>query len=72
MHVDLWSPGLHEDADGNTWYLMNSMCDITKVVVSLPTTDIIAAHLAQPFIADVVLSFGMCSELLDAGRVVTG
>ena len=73
MHVDLWSPGLHEDADGNKGYLMNSMCDITQFVVSSPTTDITAAHLAQLFMADVVLTFGMCSVVvIDDGSSFKG
>ena len=64
MHVDLWSPGLHEDTDGNKGYLMKSMCDITQFLVSSPTTDIADAHLAQLFMADVVLSLGICSVVV--------
>ena len=64
MHVDLWAPGLQEDTDGNKGYLMNSMCDISQFIISSPTTDITAAHLAQLFMADVILSFGMCSVVV--------
>ena len=64
MHVDLWAPGQIEDTDDNKGYLMNSMCDISQFVVSSATTDITAAHLAQLFIMDVILSFGMCSVVV--------
>ena len=64
MHVDLWSPGVNEDMDGNKGYLMNSMCDITQFIVSSPTVDITAANLAQMFCADVIFSFGMCSVVV--------
>ena len=43
---------------------MNSVCDISQFVVSSATTDIAAAHLAQLFMKDVVLSFGMCSVVV--------
>ena len=64
MHVDLWHPGVNENMDGNKGYLMNSMCDITQFIVSSPTVDITAAHLAQLFCADVIFSFGMCSVVV--------
>ena len=64
MHMDLWVPGHQEDTDRNKEYLMNSMCDISQFVISSPTTDITAAHLTQLFVADVVLSFGMCSVVV--------
>ena len=68
MYVDLWSPRQQEDDDGNKGYLMNLMCDISQFVVSLATTDITAAHLAQLFMKDVVLSLGMCSvAVIDDG-----
>lgn len=60
MHVDLWALGLQEDKDGNKGYLMNSMCNISQFVVSSATMDITTANLAQLFMKDVVLSFGMC------------
>ena len=43
---------------------MNSMCDISQFVISSPMTNINAAHLANFFMADVVLSFGMCSVVV--------
>ena len=64
MHVDLWAPGQIEDTAGDKGYLMNSMCDISQFVVSSATTDITAANLAQLFMKDVVLSFGMCSVVV--------
>ena len=51
--MDFWSPGHIEADKGNKGYLLNSMCDITTFVVSSPASDIIAAHLAQLFMADV-------------------
>ena len=64
MHVDLWSPGSNTNDNGDKGYLMNSMCDITQFLVSSPTNDITAANLAKLFMADVVLSFGMCSVVV--------
>ena len=64
MYVDLWSPGVNEDMDVNKGYLMNSMYDITQFIVSSPTFDITAAHLAQFFCVDVIFSFGMCSVVV--------
>ena len=64
MHVDLWSPGLNEDSNGNKGYILNSMCDIAQFVISSPTIDIKAASLAQLFMSDVVLTFGACSVVV--------
>ena len=64
MHADLWAPGQHEDDDGNEGYLMNSMCDISQFVISSPTTNITAAHLAKLFMVEFVLSFDMCSVMV--------
>ena len=40
---------------------MNIMCDLTQFIVSSPTQDIDAASLAQLFMSDVIITFGMCS-----------
>lgn len=64
MHVDLWSPGATLDTYGNTSYLMNSMCDITQFVISSPIVEIEAASLANIFVADVIMKFGMYSVVV--------
>ena len=61
IHVDLWLPGLTENSNGNKLYLMNCMCNLTQFVISSVTTSIDDGTLAQIFMADVVLSFGVCS-----------
>ena len=60
IHVDLWSLGLIEDNYGKKGYLINSMYDVTQFIASSSTTDINVAHLAHLFIADVILTFGIC------------
>ena len=64
MHVNLWSPGVMLDTDGNKSYLMNSMNDMTQFVVSSETTKIEAASLAKIFVKDVIMNFGMCSVVV--------
>ena len=64
MNVDLWSPGHYEDSDGNKGYLLNAMCNIVHFMVSSLTSDIIAASLAQLFMADILLKLSMCSVLV--------
>ena len=73
MHVDLWSPGTVVTNDqGNTGYLMNSMCDLTQFVISTITFNITSRALAKLFILDVILSFGMCAVVvIDDGRTFT-
>ena len=71
--MDLWSPGRQDDGDGNKGYLMNAMCYITKFVVSIPNVDISDASLVQLFMANVVLSFCMCSiVVIDNGSTFKG
>ena len=36
------------------------MCDISPFLLSSPTVDITVAHLAQLFMSDVIMIFGMC------------
>ena len=43
---------------------MNSMCNITQFLISSPTVDISAAHLAQLFMVDVVLTFRIYSVVV--------
>ena len=64
MHVNLRSPGATLDTDGNKNYLMNSMCDITQFVVSSPTVSIEVASLTKLFVADVIMTFVMCSVVV--------
>ena len=72
MHVDLWSPGLNED-ESEKGYLMKSMCNINQFIISSLTVDISAAHLAQIFMVDLVLTFGVCSAVVvDGGSSFKG
>ena len=64
MHVDLWSPGHISNNQGQKGYLLNSMCDLTQFVISTPTFNITAGHLAMIFMEQVVLSFGMCAVVV--------
>ena len=52
------------DAKGKKGYLLNSMCDISQFLVSSPTVDINAAHLAQLFVPDAIMTFGICSVIV--------
>ena len=74
IHVDLWSPGTAvTNKQGDTGYLMNSMCDLTQFVVSTITFDITSHALAKLFMADVILSFGMCAiVVIDDGSTFKG
>ena len=60
MHMDMWSPGHVSDDQGQKWYLMSSICDISQFVISSPTTDITSVHLCQLFMSDVILVLEMC------------
>ena len=64
MNVDLWYPFLVEDAGREKDILMSSMCNLTQFIVSSPTLDIDAASLAQLFVSNVIMSFGMRSVIL--------
>ena len=61
MYLDLWSLGGTEDSSGLKIYLLNSMCDLTQFNVSSVANFILAETLEQLFMADVLLTFGMCS-----------
>ena len=65
MHVDLWAPGkMLNKQTGKTMMLMNSMCDLTQFIVSSVIENPIAASLAQLFMEDVVLTFGMVAVVV--------
>ena len=64
IHVDLWSPGHISNDKGAKGYLLNCMDDLTQFVVSSPTYDVTAHNLAQLFMSDVILSFGMCAVVV--------
>ena len=72
--MDIWSPGTVVTNDqGNTGYLMDSMCDLTKFVVSTITFNITSHELAKLFMADVILSFEMCAiVVIDDGSTFKG
>ena len=73
MYLDLWSPGVTEDSLGLKLYLLNSMCDLTQFTISSVTNCILAETLAQLFMVDVLLTFGMCSVVvIDDGSPFKG
>jgi len=66
MHVDLWAPGkMLNKQTGKTMMLMNTMCDLTQFVVSSIIENPTAESLAQLFMEDVVLTFGMVAVVID-------
>ena len=65
MHVDSWAPGkMLNERTGKTMMLMNAMCDLTQFVVSSATENPTAESLAQTFMEDVVLTFGMVAVVV--------
>ena len=63
MRMDLWLLEAMVNADGEKGYLMNSMCDFTQYIISSATYKIDSTSLAQLFMSDIILSFGMCSVM---------
>ena len=63
MHIDLWSPGTVTDQDGFC-YLLNCMCDLTQFVISIPVADTTAVNLAELFVEQVILTYGMCAVIV--------
>ena len=59
MHADFWSPGAIDDADGNKINLLNFTRDLSQFNNPSITTSKEAHILAQIFILDVVMTFGM-------------
>ena len=54
-------------------YLLDSMFDLTQFVISSSTTCIQSETLAQLFVADVLLTFRMCSVVvIDDGSIFKG
>ena len=68
MHVDFWAPGkfINKQA-GRTMMFLNAMCDLTQFNISSITENPTAEYLAQLFMEDVVLIFGiMIVVVIDA------
>ena len=59
IHTDLWSLRLTEDINGQELYLLSCMCDLTQFFISSITTSTDTCTLAQIFMSEVFLSFGM-------------
>ena len=73
MHMDVWSPSVTEDVAGQKIYLLNSMYDLTQFTVSSSTTCIHSEILVQLFMAEVLLTFGICSVVvIDDGSTFKG
>ena len=64
MHVDLWAPGHLVDKNGATLQAMNSMCDLTQFVVSSLVSDASSSVLAQVFMENVILTFGIVAVVV--------
>jgi hypothetical protein len=72
MHVDLWQPGKVCDKNGNN-YCLNSMCDLSQFVVSSVTKDITARGLADLYMAEVILKYGISAVIvIDDGSPFKG
>ena len=59
IHVDLWDPGIALSNNLAGRHLLNTMCDLTKFVVSTITIDTHAEHLVKLFMDNYLLSSGM-------------
>jgi len=59
ISVDIWSPG-----DTTNFYgkkkLLNTMCDMTELVIDVAVTITEASYLAQMFMEHILLKFGLC------------
>ena len=64
MHLDLWQPGKLTTQQNDTIYLLNCMCDLTQFVISTIVTNPNSTKLAQLFMEQVLLSYGMCSVVV--------
>jgi hypothetical protein len=72
LHVDLWSAG-DENGDGSQAHLLNSRCDMTQFVVSIPFPVILTSALASVFMQDVLLKIGFCvMVVVDYGSTFKG
>ena len=57
MHADIWSPGNSLQGNKSGCHLINTMCYLTQLVISLVTTSTMAELLATLFMEEVVLSY---------------
>ena len=64
MHVDIWSPGHLVDTKKDTIQLMNFMCNLTQLFISLFVRNINPEILAKTFMKEVDLSFGMTAVIV--------
>ena len=64
MHVEVWAPGHLVDENVNNLQAMNAMCDLTQFVISTLVKRGTAAYLAQLFMENVVLSFGIVAVVV--------
>ena len=72
ISVDLWSPGKTETKLGFK-HLLNSMCDMSQFVVSVPVKQTSASYLARVFMENVLLKFGICAVIVvDDGSTFRG
>ena len=59
ISADIWSPGDVISPTGAK-FLLNCMCDMTQFVCIVVLAHVNAAELAQTFMEDVLLKFGLC------------
>ena len=65
MHVDLWAPSKFiNKKTGRTMMLLNTMRELTQFVISSITENPTAEFLAQLFMKDLVLTFGMVAVVI--------
>ena len=64
MHTDIWSPGTALHMNQEVFYLLNSMCDLTKFIIFSITTDTKVESLAKLFMGEFVSSFVMLAVLV--------
>ena len=64
MHVDLWAPGNLVEYNGDTLQLMNTMCDLTKFVVSILVEEATSEMLGKLFMEQAVFTFGMVAVVV--------
>ena len=64
MHIDIWSPGHLVGTNKDTIQLINLICDLTQFVISSVLQNINAGIIANTFMEEVYLSFGMTALIV--------
>ena len=64
VHLDIWSSGLNINNKRRTGIPFNGMCDFTQFVTSTVIFDTTVTALAELFMTNIILTFGMCSVVV--------